>query len=44
MEVAPHLYQESKPYLDNYPGEYFYFATEWRLETGKEIIVLEKAH
>ena len=27
-QVQPHLYDKAKPYLDDYPSGYFYFAHE----------------
>jgi hypothetical protein len=43
-EVQPHLYDETRPRLENYPDEYFYFASEWRLESGDRTVVLETVH
>lgn len=43
-EVKIRLYSEGKPYLDDYPGAYFYFAYEWELSDGKKVVVLEKNH
>ena len=31
-------------YLQDYPDEYCYFASEWRADDGKPIVVLSKWH
>lgn len=31
-------------YLEDYPGEYCYCASEWRAPDGEAIILLEKWH
>ncbi len=31
-------------YLEDYPGEHCYFASEWQLESGEMVILLEMAH
>ncbi len=43
-EVQPHLYEETRPYLADYPNEYFYWPSEWRSHSGETIILLERAH
>lgn len=43
-EVHRHLYDESRPYLEDYPDGYFYWASEWPLPSGETIIVLEMEH
>ncbi len=43
-EVQPHLYDEARPYLADYPNEYFYWPSEWRSHSGETIILLERAH
>lgn len=43
-EIQPHLYDEAKPYLDDYPSEYFYFAYEWQVSACGRVVVLEKSH
>jgi hypothetical protein len=41
-EAKPHIYSEDKPYLEDYPGEYIYWASEWQLPSGESVILLEK--
>ena len=43
-EVQPHLYDETRLYLADYPNEYFYWPSEWRSHSGETIILLERAH
>jgi len=43
-EAQPHLHQRARPYLDDYPDGYFYFAHEWLLQDGKKVVVLERHH
>jgi len=43
-ELQPHLCEGEIGTREDYPGEYFYFATEWRLHTGDPVVVLEKEH
>jgi len=44
-EVKMHLAQrDDKIYLEDFPGEYCYFASEWRAEVGEPIILLSKEH
>jgi hypothetical protein len=44
-EAKPHLASESAAVLENFPGEYCYFASEWDNGAGlPRIVVLEKAH
>ncbi|HEX2914578.1 MAG TPA: hypothetical protein VH186_27500 [Chloroflexia bacterium] len=43
-EVQPHLHIAQNPYLEDYPGNYFYFAYLWKLATGEVVIALEKNH
>ena len=43
-DAKHHLYNEAKPYLKQYPDEYFYLASAWQLDSGETIIVLEKHH
>jgi len=43
-EVQPHLYDEAKPHLDDYPDGYFYFAREWQVGASQSVVVLEKHH
>ena len=43
-ELQPHLAEPSQhPFLEDFPGEYFYRATEWR-EPGGGLIVLCEMH
>ena len=42
-EVKPHLYNPSKRYLEEYRGEYFYFAFLW-VSGSRKIIQLQKVH
>ena len=43
-EVKGHLNSEQRESLDDYPDEYFYFASEWLDSTGAKIVLLEKYH
>lgn len=44
-EVRPHLAApESKASLEDFPGQYCYFASEWKGFDGSTIILLSKAH
>jgi hypothetical protein len=44
-EVKAHLaHPESKSGLEDFPGEYCYFASEWKTYEGETIILLSKAH
>lgn len=43
-EAKAHINSEQQGDLDGYPGEYFYFASEWLDAMGARIILLEKYH
>ena len=43
-DAQPHLHERARPYLEDYPDGYFYFAHEWRLQDGGTVVVLEKHH
>lgn len=44
-EVKPHLAPPHQPaFREDFPGEYCYFASEWRGESGGTIIVLKRSH
>jgi hypothetical protein len=44
-EVKTHLAEpESEPFLEDFPDEYFYSASEWKSFDGDSIILLSKAH
>lgn len=44
-EVKAHLaVPESKVYLEDFPDEYCYFASEWKSYNGETIILLSKSH
>ena len=44
-EVKPHLASEDRISLQDFPGEYCYFASKWdSVEPSAPIIVLEKQH
>jgi len=43
-EVQSHLYQPDKPRLKDYPDRYFYFASEWHLDSSDIVVVLEMQH
>ena len=44
-EVKAHLAApDSKAALEDFPGEYCYFASEWKSYDGDTIILLSKAH
>jgi hypothetical protein len=44
IEVKDHMFQEACPYLEDYPSEYYYHASEWRLPEGDTVVVLEMEH
>lgn len=43
-EVKPHLVGAAKASLNEFPGEYCYFASQWEGETAVPIVLLEKSH
>ncbi len=44
-EAKPHLASEERVSLQDFPGEYCYFASQWdSIERSAPIIVLEKHH
>ena len=44
-EVKRHLAQpEANIYLEDFPGEYCYLASEWKPDVGEPIVLLMKSH
>lgn len=44
-KVKMHLAQpDAERYLEDFPGEYCYFASEWKADVGEPIVLLEKSH
>jgi hypothetical protein len=43
-EARNHLYTEARPYLEDYPGGYFYYASEWTDASSETIILFEMEH
>jgi hypothetical protein len=44
-EIKPHLAAGSRASLDEFPGSYCYFASQWNREAeGTPIVVVEKSH
>ena len=44
-EVKRHLaHPDNKTYLEDFPGEYCYFASEWKADLGEPIVLLSKSH
>lgn len=44
-EVKAHIAKPGEPvYLESFPGEYFYFASEWQVAGWSPIVVLEMYH
>ena len=44
-EVKAHLAQpDVKTYLEDFPDEYCYFASEWKADVGEPIVLLAKSH
>jgi hypothetical protein len=44
-EVKAHVAGNSKVFLDDFPGSYCYFASQWNTGAGDTpIVVLEKSH
>lgn len=42
--VKPNIAKEDRFFLEDYPGEFAYVATEWKCESGEAIILLEMSH
>lgn len=42
--VRQNLHVSAKPYLEDYPGGFFYAASEWKGRDTERVIVLEKYH
>lgn len=43
-EVQPHLTDTNAASPDDFPGGYFYFASEWLPASGSPILLLEMRH
>jgi hypothetical protein len=43
-EVKDHLAESESIYLEDFPGGYAYFATEWRWAKGGTVFLLEAQH
>lgn len=44
-EVKSHLADRgAKSYLEDFPGEYFYYASEWEPGAGEPIVLLMRMH
>lgn len=43
-EIRPNLHVAEKPYLDDYPGSFFYIAAEWAGRDDECLVVLTKCH
>lgn len=43
-EVKPHLASGTMAALNDFPGRYCYFASQWEEETTVPIVLLEKPH
>jgi hypothetical protein len=43
-ELQRHLATDDKTMLEDFPGNYCYFASEWKSYDGDTIILLSKAH
>ena len=43
-EAKPHLVKNSRAILDEFPGDYCYFASQWDSTQAAPIVVLEKWH
>ena len=41
LRLAP---PEAKIYLEDFPGEYCYFASEWKADADEPIVLLMKSH
>jgi len=44
QEAKPHLASGAKASLDQFPGGYCYFASQWEGKTTAPIVLLEKHH
>lgn len=42
--IRSNLHVSEKPYLEDYPGCFFYSASEWTGRDGERLIVLHKFH
>ena len=43
-ELKQHLCSDDRAFLEDYPNEYFYFASLWQIDNGGTVVVLEKHH
>jgi hypothetical protein len=43
-EAKPHVAAAPGAYLDGFPGQYCYFASEWSLPSGESVVILERHH
>ncbi len=44
-EAKAHIAEpDANNYLENFPGEYCYFASEWRTDEDESIVLLAKSH
>jgi hypothetical protein len=43
-EVKPRVASSEAFFLEDYPGEYCYAASEWTVESGESLILLEMYH
>ena len=43
-DLKDHLCSAEPCLLESYPGEYFYYASEWLIEPDQRAVLLEKYH
>ena len=44
-EAKTHIAEpEARNYLENFPGEYYYFASKWKTDKDEPIVLLAKSH
>ena|SRR5688572_18148805 len=43
-DLKEHLCSDEPSFLESFPGEYFYYASEWLVEPEQTVILLEKYH
>ena len=44
-EAKTHIAEpEARNYLENFQGEYYYFASEWKTDKDEPVVLLAKSH
>lgn len=42
--AQPHLAQDGKTYLEDYPNSFYLVPEEWKTHSGERVIVFERVH